>query len=406
MPRGPYRRLLSVPGVRALLALMVLARVPAAATGIVLTLNVVLGMGRGYGAAGLVTGAGTLGVALGSPLTGRLIDRHGLRPVVAVCGLSEVAFWFTAPLMSYPVLLACALLTGITALPLFSVARQALAAMVGQDLRRTAFSLDSMSVEASFALGPAAGVLVVTVLSPAAGFVGVGICMGMAAVGIYLLNPPTRSETELHEQGETPPRRQWLSPQLFGVLLVSCAGTLVLAGTDTAMVASLRATDALNMTGLVFAAWCLASMLGGYIHGAVPRSLPPVALAGLLGLLTVPAAALASSWWLLAVGLIPAGLLCAPTIAATGEAVSRIAPAAVRGEAMGLHGSALTIGISLGAPLAGAVIDRTAPLWGFTVAGAAGIAVCLAALPLLRPHPRPQEEAVARPAVLDPAGLA
>jgi MFS family permease len=376
---------------------MVLARVPAAAAGIVLTLNVVLGMHRGYGAAGLVTGAGTIGVAIGSPLAGRLIDRHGMRPVVAVCGLCEVAFWCTAPLMSYAVILPSALACGILSLPLFSVARQALAAMVAEDLRRTAFSLDSMSVEASFALGPAAAVLVSTAVSPHAALVAVGACMGLAALGLYALNPPTRSETEVDAEGETPPGRTWWSPALFGVLLASFGATMVLAGTDTALVASLRATDALRMTGVVFAAWCLSSMAGGFVHGAVPRSLPPVVLTGLLGALTVPAALLSGSWWLLAIAFIPAGFLCAPTIAATGEAVSRLAPAAVRGEAMGLHGSALTVGISLGAPLAGVVIDHSAPMWGFVVAGSAGIVVALAALPLVRHSPA----AASQPAAAD-----
>jgi MFS family permease len=381
---GPYRRLFRVRGVRALLALMVLARVPAAAAGIVLTLNVVLAMHRGYGAAGLVTGAGTLGVAIGSPLSGRLIDRYGVRPVVAACGLCEVTFWCTAPLMSYAVILPCALACGILSLPLFSVARQALAAMVSDDLRRSAFSLDSMSVEASFALGPAAAVLVATVVSPHAALIAVGACMGGAAFGLYLLDPPTRSETEVDAEGATPPRRVWLSRRLFGILIVSMAATIVLGGTDTSLVASLRATDALNMTGVVFAAWCLSSMAGGFVHGAVPRSLSPLMLCALLGVLTVPAALGAGSWWLLAIAFIPAGALCAPTLAATGEAVSRIAPAAVRGEAMGLHGSALTVGISLGAPLAGTVIDHTAPMWGFVVSGAAGLLACLLALPLLR----------------------
>src|SRR5262249_61562011 len=81
---------------------------------------------------------------------------------------------------------------------------------------------------------------------------------------------------------------------------------------------------------------------------------------------------LAGDWWSLALALIPAGAMCAPTIAATGEVISRLAPAAVRGEAMGLHGSALTAGLALGAPLVGVVVDRWSPTMGFAVAGASG----------------------------------
>jgi predicted MFS family arabinose efflux permease len=99
----------------------------------------------------------------------------------------------------------------------------------------------------------------------------------------------------------------------------------------------------------------------------------------LLCVLTIPVG-LAGHWWMLALALIPAGAMCAPTIAATGEVVSRLAPAAVRGEAMGLHGSALTAGLALGAPLVGVVVDRSSPAMGFAVAGAAGAALGLIGL--------------------------
>ncbi|MFJ6952730.1 MFS transporter, partial [Micromonospora aurantiaca] len=58
--------------------------------------------------------------------------------------------------------------------------------------------------------------------------------------------------------------------------------------------------------------------------------------------------------------------------------------------AMGLHGSAVTVGIALGAPLAGAVIDASAPAWGFVVTGAIGALVALAVLPIELRHRRTQ----------------
>ena len=65
----------------------------------------------------------------------------------------------------------------------------------------------------------------------------------------------------------------------------------------------------------------------------------------------------ARSWGLAAFGFL-AGLLCAPTITASVDQASRLVPAAVRGEAMGWHGSFLTTGGALGAPIAGVAIDR------------------------------------------------
>ena len=64
--------------------------------------------------------------------------------------------------------------------------------------------------------------------------------------------------------------------------------------------------------------------------------------------------ALAPSVWPLAALAFVAGLLCAPTITATVDQVTRVVPDGARGEAMGWHGSFMTAGSALGAPLAGA----------------------------------------------------
>jgi MFS family permease len=392
MSLAPYRQVLALPGVRGLMLLMLLARVPVAAGGMVLTLYVVLGLHRGYAAAGLVAAAGTIGIAVGSPLMGRIADRRGLRTMVALSIVAEAAFWFPLPLLPYPVLLASAAVTGPFTLPVFGVARQAMTALVPAEQRRTAFSLDSISVEGSFALGPALAVLVATTVSPVAAVLATGVSVVAAAVALYAMNPPVRSAAELREPGQVPPRRAWLTPAMAAVLIAAAGATLALSGTDVALVATLREGGQLGLTGVVFAVWCIASALGGFVHGAVRRSLPTLALLALLGALTAPIG-LAHQWWLLALVLIPAGALCAPTVASTGEAVSRLAPAAVRGEAMGLQGSALTLGSALGAPLAGVVIDHSAPAAGFAVAGCCGMLV--AAAGLLAQHRR------RRPAVAD-----
>ena len=56
-------------------------------------------------------------------------------------------------------------------------------------------------------------------------------------------------------------------------------------------------------------------------------------------------------------------------------------PAVVRGQAMGLHASALTVGNGIGAPLVGLVVDQTSPRTGFVGIGLLGGA--LAGLALL-----------------------
>jgi MFS family permease len=72
------------------------------------------------------------------------------------------------------------------------------------------------------------------------------------------------------------------------------------------------------------------------------------------------------------------GFLCAPTITATVEQLSRLVPERHRGEMMGWHGSAMTAGSALGAPIAGFAIDRAGWQWGFLSVSAIGVVVALA----------------------------
>ncbi|MFV2020421.1 MFS transporter [Micromonospora sp. LOL_023] len=381
MTLTPYREALALPGVARLLALSVLARLPSTAAGVSLTLHVVLELDRGYAAAGLVGTALTVGSAIGAPLLGRLVDRHGLRPVILGSICAQGAFWAVAPALPYHWLLVAAAVAGLAGLPVFSVIRQSLAALVPPAQRRPAYALDSMSVELSFMMGPALAVLLATAVSPPAAMLGVG--GGLIAAGALLIamNPPIRARHEQPPQaGVRLPRREWLTPRLAGILAVGAASTLVLGGTDVALIAALQESDQLVWTSIVLAAWGGYSLVGGFAYGAARRSVPPVGLMVMLAVATIPVGLGTGSWWLLGVALLPAGLLCAPTIAATSDAVSRLAPAAVRGEAMGLHGSAMTVGMAVGAPLTGAVIDASTPAWGFVVIGCAGLAF---ALPML-----------------------
>jgi predicted MFS family arabinose efflux permease len=387
MTLDPYRRVLALPGVRSLLLVSLLARVPVIATTITLTLYVVLELDRGYGAAGLVGAAITVGAALGAPVLGRLIDRRGLRLVFALTTLTQAAFWAVAPFLPYAALLVAALAGGLATVPVFSVVRQSIAALVPEAQRRPAYALDSMAVEVSFITGPALAVVLATTVSPRGTMLAVGTGIVLGGLGLFLLNPPIREGTE-KVVVQRPRTRDWLRARMVAVLAIAAATTLVLVGTDVSIVAALRETGQLPWSSAVLAMWGVYSLAGGFAYGAARRGLPPATLLGLLGLATIPVG-LAGGWWWLALALVPAGAFCAPTLTATADLVSRLAPATARGEAMGLHNSANTVGIAAGAPLAGAVIDASAPVWGFAAVGAVGVAVALAAAPLLRDRRRP-----------------
>jgi MFS family permease len=388
-----YRRILALPGVPTLMILMFVARIPMTAVAMTLTLHVALTLGHGYGAAGLVGAAGTVGIAVGAPLLGRIIDRFGLRPMLLITTIGETAFWLVGPLMPYPVLLVAALLNGLVTIPAMSIGRQAIAALVPEDQRRTAYSLDSIIVELSFMVGPLAAVALSTQVSTTSAMIVIGVGTAVVGTALFVFNPPVRGKEE-ETAGERPPRREWLTNRMIGVLLAGTGTVFVLAGTEVSVVALLRARGEVEWVGMCMLFLCAASLLGGLWHGATHKSLPQVTLMTLLGALTIPVVFADASWWVLGLALVPASAMCAPTIASTGEEVTRLAPVSVRGVAVGLQSSALTLGAAAGSPVVGFVVDHTFPGLGFVAAGVGGLVLAAGAFVLTRGDRRPEPLAV------------
>jgi MFS family permease len=404
MRLDPYRRVLALPGVRPLMVLALLARIPITAIGVTMTLHVAQDLHKGWGAAGLVGAALTVGTALGGPLNGRFVDRRGLRPMLVVTTVAEAAFWSAAPFLPFPALLVGSLVAGLFSLPVFSVIRQSIAALVPEDRRRQAYALDSMSVELSFMAGPPLAVLLTSALSGRAAMWSVGAALVLAGAALFLANPPVHTSSASPAAAATVRRRDWLTPRFVAVCAAASATTMVLAGTDLGIVAMLRAAGQVGLVGALLAAWSVYSLAGGFVYGALPRAVPLVALLGALAVFTIPAGLVGGAWPLLFLTLLPAGVLCAPTLSASTDLVSRLVPPEARGEAMGWHGSSLTVGLAIGSPLAGWAIDHGSPSWGFAAVGAVG-ALAAAVLLLFRhlEAPSPAPDAAPAPAGTTPA---
>jgi MFS family permease len=366
-----YRAVLALPGVGAVTAVSFLARLPASASAITLTLHVVLTLDHGYGAAGLVGAAATVGMAIGAPLLGRLVDRRGLRTMLVLTLSAQAVFWGVAPLLPYPALLASALVGGLLGVPVYSVMRQSIAVLVPLERRRTAFALDSMSVEISYIVGPAVGALLALQASSAAAMWVIGAGWLVSGGALMLLNPPTRGP-ETAGSGPPPPVRQWLDLRLLGALLATMAAVVVVFGTELSMIAGLEIGGQAGWIPVVNTVWCIASLVGGYVYGAARRSRSLPLLVGCLGAAALPVA-LAGPWWSYALLLIPVGALIAPSMAASAETVSVLTPEHVRGLVTGLHGSAITLGATVATPLAGLLVDIASPAAAVLVVGAIGL---------------------------------
>ncbi|MDT0343961.1 MFS transporter [Streptomyces litchfieldiae] len=391
-----YRRVLGLPRVRGTILLMFVARLPMTTMGIAMTLHVVESLDRGYGEAGLVGTATTIGGALGAPAVGRMIDRHGLRRVVAVCGTFSTAFWLTAPHLPYVALAVLAVPAGLLTVPANSLTRQFLTALVPEEQRRPVFTLDTTLAEASFIIGPTLIVLVTTQFSTETALTGIGVCIGLTSAVLYVTNLPIRAAREVTpgEATARPRMRHWLDGRLVAALLVSVGALFTLVGTEIALIAALRENGETAWTGVVIAMMSVASIAGGLVYGAAKKSLPQATLAVLLGALVMPVGLFDHPWWLLGIALIPMNLMCTPTLVACTETVSRLAPPQVRGEAMGLQDSATRLGIALGSPVVGLVIDHGSAGWGFAAAGLGGLLITGVGFLCQRPVPAPAEPEV------------
>ncbi len=376
---APYRRALASRPLRTALVLGTLVRGPVFASGVLLTVHVVTTLGRSYAAAGALTGVATVAIAGSGPWRGRLLDRFGLRRVVAPSIVVAAVCWSIAPFVDYWLLLVLAVVAGLFVIPTFSITRQAVIAAVPESERRTAISLDGAALELSFMLVPALAVWAAAQWSTSWVLFVTQMLGVVGGIAIWVVDPPLRGAGEAGIGAVGVSRRSWFRLPFLAVCLAATASTLVLAGSDIGFVAAMREFDAMSQIGLVLALWGLGSLVGGLLYGGLHRSISAFWLLAGLAVVTLPMALASSPWSLALLGFV-AGLLCAPTITATIDQASRIVPAQARGEAMGWHGSFLTAGGALGAPIAGVAIDRGGAAAGFVIVALLGLAVAVTGL--------------------------
>lgn len=378
MGAGRYARVFAIRDVRRVLLLGTVVRVPLWASNVVLTLHVVTHLHQSYAAAGALAAAATVAIGASGPWRGRRIDRVGLRRALLPSLLVLTACWSVAPFLGYLPLLALSLAAGAFEIPSFSITRQALIALVPDDLRRTALSVDSVAVEISFMIGPVLGVVLATAVPTPWALLGCELASVLGGLLLWLADPPVRGDAP--DPVERIRRSSWLTRDVAAVLVASATATLVLGGTDVGVVAALRALHHQAWIGWVLGLWGLGSALGGVAYGALHRPVPLLALVGLLGAATLPVA-VAPGPLAFAGLLLVAGVFCAPSLTAAVDQLSRLVPESVRGEAMGWHSAAMTTGVALGSPLAGVAIDAVGWRGAFAVVAGSGLAlgaVCLA----------------------------
>lgn len=382
-----YAEVLKNPVVRRILLLGMLIRVPLWAANVVITLHVVGHLDRSYAEAGIVSTVVAIGLSVSSPWRGRRLDRVGLRatvlPSIVIGGIA----WSVAPWVGYWPLVVIAGVASVFAVPSFSIVRQVLISHVPDHQRTTVLSVDSVATELTFLVGPVLGVLAATYLPTPVALLICQLSVVLGAIALWIANPPLVSEHSDLSAGKVPVR-SWMRPAVVMVLTIAATSTVILTGEDLSTVAALRDWDHATSIGWMLGLWGAGSAVGGVVYGALHRH-PSAALllVGLAGTTALVAFAPDGNLLVFSVLLTISGLFCAPTITATVDDLSRNVPASVRGEAMGWHGSALTLGSAIGAPIIGLGLDHGGWSWGFGLAGAIGLLIALPGLVLSRRGP-------------------
>ena len=387
-----YFELLRDSRIRQLFIVAFFARMPPMAAPLAFTLLVVKELDGTYAQAGLVAASTTIGAAIGSPWRGRRIDKVGLKRAVLPSITAVALLYPVAVFAPYWLLVPTTFFMGLFLIPIFSVMRQSLSVMVEENQRRTAFSADSVVTEGSFIIGPAVGVLIVTQFGAAAAIGFIGACEVIAGLVLLRLNPPTRSPEPEHQSVVTDTQAvPWMSVPIGFLFLIAGGSVFGLYATDLGIVAELEDLGTTGAIAGVYALWGGASLIGGLLYGALHTSIRPTYLLLGLGVTTIPIG-LADSVLGLAIAVIPAGFLCAPTLTAASEWLAKLTPESRRGEAMGWFGTAHTVGAAIAGPAIGVAIDEIAPWGGFVLGGAVAVAIALISwggqlIPAFKPVP-------------------
>ena len=376
MALGPYRRLLAVPHVPALILAAILSRLPNGFSNLALVL-IVSGSADSYAVAGVAVAVSAVAAAVSAPLFGRLIDRVGQTRVLVALGVGEAAAMLAlagaseAGAPSWVLVLLAAPL-GFLNPPVSAALRALWNDTLPRDIAPdTAYSLESTSQELIFICGPLLAAAVLAVADAEAILV-VGGVLSLVGTLIFASLPPSRRWRPQPHGG-----RGTGALSSGGVrTLIVLAGVLVVAlsATEVTVVAFTTDRGSKGASGIVLALWAGASMVGGLLHGAMRwrrpvrtrllifASLMPLGFAPLL---------LADSIPQLAVAVVSGGFFIAPLLACVYTIVGQIAPQTAITEAFSWLNTAFVTGGAAGALIAGAVIEGAGTTGGFAVVVAA-----------------------------------
>ncbi|MDA0225620.1 MAG: MFS transporter, partial [Proteobacteria bacterium] len=192
-----YLQLLRHPELGAAIAYSFIGRLPIGLTGLAILLFVQTRTAS-FAEAGIAAAAYLTGLAIASPILGRLIDRLGPRRVMLACAVLYPAFLLAliatllTPVGSFWAIVFSAL-AGAALPPVTICMRTLYRRRLGDEaLLHTALSLDSVIIEVVFIAGPMAVAFVVAAVAPWAA-VALGAITGTVGTLLFMRSPAMKA---------------------------------------------------------------------------------------------------------------------------------------------------------------------------------------------------------------------
>jgi MFS family permease len=368
----PYRDVLSTPGALAFSAAGFVARMPISMLGIGIVL-LISGRTGAYAMAGAVAATFNIVQAIAAPQVARLVDRFGqariMRPAVVLHAtgvlLLVLAVESGAPKWT---LFGAAVLAGLCMGSIGALVRTRWTNVLGEgDRLHTAFSLESVLDELVFIVGPVLVTLLATRVFPPAGLLAAataGLLGGLTFTLLRRTEPPATR----HHGASGPAILRIPGMAVLLATFVFVGG--IFGSTEVVAVAFTDEHGRPAAAGLVLAAFAGGSMLSGIAYGAVQwRS--PAGRRFLYGVVLLAVGvipfAIATTIPLLAGVMFIAGFAISPMIIAGNALVQTIVPPRRLTEGLTWVVTALGIGTSMSAAVAGWAIDAAGAHRAFLV---------------------------------------
>ncbi|TJZ56062.1 MFS transporter [Streptomyces piniterrae] len=365
---APYRRIFAVPGTRAFTVANLLARLPMGMLSVSAVL-MIAGSRGSYALAGAVVATGLAATALVGPWTARLVDRYGQAriavPATALAALGSLSLLlcvrYDAPAWTLFASYAATATTPNTG----GMSRARWAHLFRDDpaARHTANSFEQAADELCFMLGPVLATLLCTALFPEA---GTAVAAALLLAGVLLFAAQRSTEPPVAPKTAVRPRSPLRLPGLPPLLVTFLSTGAIFGSLEVVTIAFADDHGVRGVAGGMLALQAAGSCAAGLLYGllrpagaAGRRFLGCLAAMAVLMLLPLAAAA-TGSLPTLAVALLLAGMVTAPTMVTGMGLVQSRTPAAQLNEGMTLAVTALLAGIAAGSAVGGWAVDHLA----------------------------------------------